>query len=147
MVDSRGLSTRATVVKGISVRLLDPFVNSQNLNVMTDDISNPFIQVEINEKMYTSCGSEFGNRAGPIAIEVRVLYDLTTSAEHFCTKIVDYLRTLECFPCCFDHDVWMRLHDDQDGYDFICTHVDDINVIVKDQGMWADRITGMFLVK
>ena len=36
-VDTRGLSTRETVVKGISVRLLDIIADSQNLKVLTGD--------------------------------------------------------------------------------------------------------------
>ena len=44
MVDLKGLSTRATVVKGISVQLLDLITESQNLRVLTGDIGNAFIQ-------------------------------------------------------------------------------------------------------
>jgi hypothetical protein len=25
----------------------------------------------------------------------------------------------------YDRDVWMQLHEMKDGYDYICTHVDD----------------------
>ena len=42
-VDPRGLSTRATVVKGISVRFLDLIADSQNLQVLCGDIRNEFI--------------------------------------------------------------------------------------------------------
>ena len=43
-VDPRGLSTRATVVKGVSVCLLDIIADFQNIKVMTGDICNTFIQ-------------------------------------------------------------------------------------------------------
>ena len=56
MVDPRGLSTRTTVVKGISVRLLDLVADIQNLKVMTGDIGNAFIQAHTNEKIFTKCG-------------------------------------------------------------------------------------------
>ena len=147
MVDPRGLSTRATVVKGISVRLLDIIADSQNLKVMTGDIGNAFIQANTNEKIFTKCGTEFGDHAGSIAIIVRALYGLTTSAERFRTKFADFLRTLGFTSCRFDRDVWLRLCDTADGYDFICTHVDDFKVVAKDPGMWVDRIASMFLVK
>ena len=45
-VDLRGLSTHASIVNGIYVRLLDLIADSQNLQVMTGDIGNAFIQAE-----------------------------------------------------------------------------------------------------
>jgi len=80
-VDPRGLSTRATVVKGISVRLLDLIAEAQGLQVICGDIGNAFIQANTNENIFTRLGSEFGDRANSIAIIVRALYGLTTSAE------------------------------------------------------------------
>ena len=48
-VDPHGLSTRATVVKGISVRLLDLIAEAQDLQVICGDIGNAFIQGNTNE--------------------------------------------------------------------------------------------------
>ena len=104
-VDSRGLSTRATVVNVIYVRLLDINIDSQNFKIMTGDIGNAFIPVLAREKIYTQCGPEFGDRAGVITIIFRALYSLTTSAERFRTMMVDFLRTLEFNPSRFDRDV------------------------------------------
>ncbi len=61
-VDPKGLSTRATVVKGISVRLMDVITNSQGLSVLCGDVGNASIQAMTNEKVYTRCGAEFGDR-------------------------------------------------------------------------------------
>ena len=69
-VDPRGLSTRATVVKGISVRLLDLIADSQNLQVLCGDIGNAFIQANTKEKIYTRCGPEFGEHQHSIAVIV-----------------------------------------------------------------------------
>ena len=146
-VDPRGLSTRATVVKGISVRLLDIIADSQNLDVLCGDIGNAFIQANTKEKIYTRCGSEFGDRAGAIAIITRALYGLTTSAERFRTMLADFLRTLGFVSARFDRDVWMRLRDCGDGYDYICTHVDDFKVVARNPGHWVDRIACIFLIK
>ena len=52
-VDPKGLSTRATVVKGVSVRLLDLIADSQNLSVLTGDIGNAFIQATTKSKNST----------------------------------------------------------------------------------------------
>ena len=52
-IDAKGLSTWATVVKGISVRLLDLIADAQDLKVLCIDIGNAFIQADAKEKIYT----------------------------------------------------------------------------------------------
>ena len=52
-VDPKGLNTRATVVKTISVRLLDIIADAWNKEVLTGDIGNAFIQSYTNKKIYT----------------------------------------------------------------------------------------------
>ena len=54
-VDPRGLSTRAIVVKGVYVRLLEIVSDSQKFKVVTGDISNVFIQTYTKGKIYTTC--------------------------------------------------------------------------------------------
>ena len=146
-VDPRGLSTRATVVKNISVRLLDVIADAQHLEVMVGDIGNAFIQAHTKEKIFTRLGKEFGDRAGCIALITRALYGLTTSAERFRTMFADYLRSLGFTPARYDRDVWMRLRDSEDGYDYCCTHVDDFKIVARDPNQWIKKISNAFLVK
>ena len=146
-VDPRGLSTRATVVKGISVRTLDLIAEHFGLQVLTGDIGNAFIQAYTKEKCFVQCGPEFGDKAGLIAIIRKALYGLCTSAERFRTLFADFLRGLGFIPSRFDRDVWMRLRDEKDGYDYICTHVDDFKIVARDPQRWLDLIKGAFLVK
>jgi len=146
-VDPRGLSTRATVVKSISVRTLDIIAEHFGLKVTTGDIGNAFVQAHTKEKCYVQCGPEFGNKAGLIAIIIRALYGLTTSAERFRTLLADFLRSLGFIPSRFDRDVWMRLREEKDGYDYICTHVDDFKIAARDPDRWLEQIKATFLVK
>ena len=132
LVDAGDLSTRATVVKTVSVRLLDIIAASQTLTVLTGDIGNAFVQATTNEKVYTRLGKEFGSRAGTIALIVKALYGLTTSAERFRTLLADFIRSLGFTPSRCDRDVWMRLRRAKDGYDYICTHVDDFKIVARD---------------
>jgi hypothetical protein len=43
MVDPMGINSRSTVVKGISVRLLDLIAHGDNLPILCGDIGNAFI--------------------------------------------------------------------------------------------------------
>ena len=84
------MDTCATVVKSMSVRLIDLIADAWNKEVLTGDICSVFIQIDTNEKIYTCFGSEFGELKGCLAIIICALYGLTTSAERFCTKFADY---------------------------------------------------------
>ncbi len=147
LVDPRGLSTRATVVKGISVRLLSVIAHRDGLIELCGDIGNAFIQATTKEKVYTRCGPAFGDKEGCIALIVRALYGLTTSAQRFRTLLADFLRSLGFVPTRYDRDVWMRLRHSEDGYDYICTHVDDFKIVAKDPDYWLVKIKERFLVK
>mmetsp|Transcript_18158 Transcript_18158/g.25645 ORF Transcript_18158/g.25645 Transcript_18158/m.25645 type:complete len:514 (+) Transcript_18158:510-2051(+) len=146
-VDSRGLSTRATVVKGILVLLLSIIAHRDNLKELCGDIGNTFIQAKTKEKIYTCCGSVFGSREGCIAIIVRALYGHTTSAKQWRTLFADFLRSLQFAPTKYDRNVWMRIRDSRDGYEFICTHVDDFKIVASDPDFWMIKIKKEFLVK
>ena len=146
-VDPRGLSTRSTVVKTVSIRLLDLIADAQNLQVLCGDIGNAFVTAHTEEKIYTRVGPEFGARAGSVAVIVKALYGLTTSAERFHKLFADIIRSLGFRPCRFDRDVWMRLRDSKTGYDYICTHVDDFKVVARDAQYWMDKIADVLYLK
>ena len=41
----------------------------------------------------------------------------------------------------------MWLLEIKDGYDFICTHVDEFKVVAKDPDIWIKRIASISLIK
>ena len=41
----------------------------------------------------------------------------------------------------------MHLHEDETGYDYICTHVDDFKIVASDPDHWLTQISGVFLLK
>ena len=107
-VDPRDLSTRSTVVKGISVRLLDVIAHRDKLRILTGDIGNAFIQAPTKEKVYTVCkGKEWGEYKDCVAIIKKALYGLTTSAAQWRNLFADFLRKLGFIPTRYDRDVWL----------------------------------------
>jgi hypothetical protein len=47
LVDPKGISSRLTVVKGVSVRLLDLIAHRDTLPILCGDIGNAFITVDL----------------------------------------------------------------------------------------------------
>ena len=59
-IDPLGLTTFATIMKGISVRFFkfkDIFADSRNLKILCCNIGNTFIQPNTTYNIYTYCGS------------------------------------------------------------------------------------------
>ena len=109
VVDPRGLATCAMVVKGVLVRLPSLIAHRDELAELYGDTEDAFIQADMKDKIYNRCGPEFGSRERSVALLVRALYGLCTSAEQFRTLLTDLLKTLGFTQTRYDHDVWMRL--------------------------------------
>jgi hypothetical protein len=111
------------------------------------DIGNAFITADCLEKVYAVAGPEFGDREDSIAILIKALYGLRSSSRAFRAHFADFLRQLGFFPTKYDRDVWMHLCEERNGYDYICTHVDDFKVVAKKPERWVDEISAVFLLK
>jgi hypothetical protein len=147
VVDSSGISTRSTVVKGISVRLLDLIAHRDKLKVLCGDVGNAFVTANCLEKIWSRAGPEFGERCDSIVTLNKALYGLSSSSRAFRATFADFLRRLGFVPTRYDRDVWMRLRESKDGYDYICTHVDDFKVIARAPERWTEQIAGIFHLK
>jgi hypothetical protein len=102
MIDLRGVSSRSTVVKGISVRLLNLIAHHDGLKTLCGDIGNAFITADCLEKVYAVAGPEFGDREDSIAILIKALYGLRSSSRAFRAHFADFLRQLGFFPTKYD---------------------------------------------
>ena len=147
LIDPKGISSRSTVVKGISVRLLDLIAHRDNLPILCGDIGNAFITADCLENIYSRAGPEFEDREGAIMIFKKALYGLRSSSRAFWAHFADFLRSLGFFATRYDRDVWMREREEKDGYDYVCTHVDDFKIVARDPERWKSFISAAFLLK
>ena len=147
LVDPRGVNTRSTVVKGVSVRLLDLIAHRDKLKIVCGDVGNAFVTAPCLEKVYSRAGPEFGEQQDAVMILVKALYGLRSSSRAFRGHFADFLKSLGFRSCRYDHDVWMRLRDDHSGYDYLCTHVDDFKIVAADPDRWIEHIKAVFHLK
>jgi hypothetical protein len=147
LVDPKGINSRSTVVKGISVRLLDLIAHRDNLPILCGDIGNAFITADCLEKIYSRAGPEFGDREGTVMVFKKAIYGLRSSSRAFRAHFADFLRSLGFSAARYDRDVWMREREEKDGYDYICTHVDDFKIVARDPERWKSHISAAFLLK
>ena len=148
MVDPMGVNTRSTIVKDTSVRLLDLISHRDGVQILCGDIGNAFITAQwCMEKIYHIVGPEFGDREGSILVLKKALYGLHSSSRAFRAHFADFLRFLGFFASRYDRDVWMREREELDGYDYVCTHVDDFKIVARNPDRWNDQIAAAFLLK
>ena len=79
-VEPMGINPRTTVVKGISVRILDLIAHRDGLEVICGDIGDAYITADCLEKVYSKAGPEFGDREDSILIFKKALYGLRSSS-------------------------------------------------------------------
>jgi len=147
LVDSSGISTRSTVVSAYSSRLMDIIAHRDGLTKKTGDVGNAFITAPCLEKVYSVAGKEFGDRSETLMIIKKALYGLASSSRAFRGYFADFLRSLGFFPARYDRDLWMRKREENDGYDYLCTHVDDFKIVARNPQRWIDAIASKFNLK
>ena len=98
------------------------------------------------EKVFTRCAKYWGEHAGKIAIIKKALYGLTTSAHQWRQLFADFIRSLGFKPTRYDRDVWLRLREDDTGYDYMCTHLDNFKIVARDPGCLMSEIKKNFLL-
>jgi hypothetical protein len=75
----KGISSRSTVVKGISVQLLDLIAHRDKVSILCGDIGI----ADCLEKIYSRAGPEFEDCEGSIMVFNKALYGLRSSSRGF----------------------------------------------------------------
>ncbi len=79
MTDPPPFLTYSTVVSRDSVRIGFLLAALNNLDLVSIDIGNAYLQANTKEKVYTIAGPEFGELQGQKVLIVRALYGLKSS--------------------------------------------------------------------
>ncbi|MEM7297750.1 MAG: reverse transcriptase domain-containing protein, partial [Bacteroidota bacterium] len=112
---------------------------------MSADISNAFCTAKNMEpKVWVDCGPEFRDRQGQKATLRRALYGMSSSRQSFHDYCGDILWEMDFRPSRADPDLWIRISDDYNGYDYIATWVDDIICVGKNPQKYMEAIAQQF---
>jgi hypothetical protein len=106
VIDLSDYTTYSSVIENISVCLLFLAATHQGLGIMTGDIGNAFPTAQCAEKVWSKCGSEFGDQEGAIVTLQQALYGLKTASRSFHEFFGDTLRRMGFVPTHADQDLW-----------------------------------------
>jgi hypothetical protein len=148
LVDALDHNIYSSTVKGVSVKLLHVIAHKTGMSQLCGDVGNAYVNAFTNEKVYAVAGNEFGESLqGCIIIIRKALYGLRTSSERWYAHFADSLRGIGFTQTRYDKDVWIRLNEKGDCYDYVCTHVDDFMIVGRDPQAVMDMIQAIYAVK
>jgi hypothetical protein len=143
--------TYASVVSRESVRIILTIAALNGLEVLSSDIQNVYLTAPINEKIWTTCGAEFGGEdSGKRVVIVRALYGLCDLGEAFRNHLAKLMTDLGFSSCKADPDVWMRKATKPDGsyyYESVLYYVDGALAVSIDPISILQKVVKYFTMK
>ena len=142
--------TYSSVVSRVSVRIVFLVAALNDLEVVTADIGNAYLNAKTKEKIWTVAGKEFGAEEGQIMIIERALYGLKSSGAAWRSHLAETLGNLGFKQSKADPDVWLRENCAPKGepyYEMMLVYVDDLLYISHDTKPIMDSIKGTYRLK
>ena len=144
-------SVFSSVVTRDSVRIGFLAAALNDLDILSADVQNAYLNAETKEKVYTVAGLEFGrhNLGRPVLI-VRALYGLKSSGARWRDHMAATLREGGFTGCRADPDVWMRPAVKPNGdkyYEYVLCYVDDILAISHKPQEIMDYLASKYTLK
>jgi hypothetical protein len=125
--------TYSSVVSRDSSRIAFLLAALNNINLLSTDIGNAYLNASPKEKVYTTAGPEFGQEyQGRSVLIVRALYGLKSSGAAWRAHPANTLHQLGFLSCLADPDVWFRPATKPCGfqyYEYVLVYVDDLLVL------------------
>ena len=149
VVNSTGHEVYASTMKYVSARILMTIAAVNNLEVMTWDIGNAYLNAKTEEKFYTRAGPEFGAvglmTEGTLLEVIKALYRLSTSGNKWHAHLLHTLRETSFNLTRFEPDVWIRWR--KGGYDYIGTHTDDVLLVAVEPTSMIKKLNEIYTIK
>jgi hypothetical protein len=151
MTDAPVNLTYSSVVSRDSVRLAFLIAALNDIDILSGDIGNAYLQAHTREKVHTICGMEFGQKYHRrFAIIRRALYGLKSSGAAWRAQFAGTLSDLGFISSLADPDVWMCPAVKSNGhkyYEYIFVYVDDLLVLSEQPQQIMKGISQVYRMK
>jgi hypothetical protein len=142
--------TYSSVVSRESVQIMFLIAALNDLQVLSADIGNAYLNAPNREKVYAIAGKEFGSRAGEVVIIVRALYGLKSAGAAWHSHFANSLQAIGYTSCLADPDIWLRkaVRDDNTWYyEYLAIYVDDTLCISHCPEKTMEAISKIYRIK
>jgi Reverse transcriptase (RNA-dependent DNA polymerase) len=150
MTETPASLTYSSVVSRESVRIAFLLAALNDLEVLSADIGNAYLNADCREKVYLTAGPEFGSHAGKNVLIVRALYGLKSSGAAWRAHLAQSMIDIGFKPCVADPDVWMRAAAKNNGdkyYEYVLIYVDDILACSTNPQKIMETLSGVYRFK
>jgi hypothetical protein len=136
--------TYSSVVSRDSVRIAFLIAALNDLDILSCDISNAYLNAPCREKIWFVAGPEFGSKQGQVVKVVRALYGLKSSGAAWRNYLQQsILEDLQFEPTIADPDVYRRRSRKPSGMEYwelLLVYVDDILIISHEPNTHLDKL-------
>jgi hypothetical protein len=142
--------TYASVVSRDSVRIALMYAALNDLEILSCDVTNAYLNADCREKIWVQAGPEFGEDEGLVMIIRKALYGLKSSGASWRSMISQTMLDADYQNTYADPDVWRRRAVKDDGthyYELILVYVDDIMSISQIPQKTMDMIGKLYDLK
>jgi Reverse transcriptase (RNA-dependent DNA polymerase) len=142
--------TYSSVVSRDSVRIAFLVAALNDLDIMSCDLENAYLNAPCREKIWFEGGLECGEDKGKVCVIVRSLYGLKSAGAAFRATLAQLLQDLGYESSKADPDVWMReavKPNDHKYYEMLFVYVDDILAVSHQAEEAIKEITTFFKAK
>jgi hypothetical protein len=124
--------TYSSVVSRESVRIAFLHAALNDLDVLTCDVSNAYLNAPCREKLWVKAGPEFGSDVGSVMLIRKALYGLKSAGKSWRNMLSESLQAMGWDSTRVDPDVYRRASVRKNGneyYELLLVYVDDILVV------------------
>ena len=150
MTEAPASMTYSSVVSRDSVRLAFLIAALNDIDIMSIDLENAFIQAPCREKIWFEGSLECGEDYGKVCVVVCSLYGLKSAGAAFRSSLAQALQDLGYLSTKADLNVWIRKAVCDDGhpyYEMLFVYVDDILALSHQAAVAITKITQFFTAK
>ena len=139
----------ASIMELVLFSILMKIAATNNLEVMTGDMGNLYLNANTEENIYTRVGAKFELvciiSKGSLLDVFKALYVLPTSEKICYARLSHTLRAIIFKPTRFYPDVCIRGR--VGGYDYISTHTDNVLVVALDPTSIFNKLKETYMIK
>ena len=135
--------TYASVVSRETVRLAFLYAALNDLDILTCDVSNAYLNAKAKEKRWMEAGAEFGSDKGKVMILEKAVYGLKSAASAWRQTLAKTLDDLGYKPSRADENLYQREATGKNGdkyYEWLLVYVDDLMCVSEKP---QDTMTGI----
>jgi hypothetical protein len=142
--------TYSSVVSRDTVRIAFTIAALNDLDVMSCDIGNAYLNAPCREKIWCKAGTEFGSDKGKVMKIVRALYGLKSSGASWRAMFAQTLSDLDYVSSKADPDLWLKAKTKPNGdeyYSYVLVYVDDVMHFDHEPHIFMSQLEGIYRLK